>query len=147
MVLTERIIGRIKFGRDYYKGIAQATIFMNNVHRCTELSTEQKDIMHAEARFIRAYMYSLLLRRYGPVFIWGDQDPDQAIKPETIDRHSLDQNVEFILSEWEKAIAVLPLEIESPQWKGRITKGAAMAAKSRLTLYMARPLFNGCELY
>ena len=132
---------------DYYKGIAQATIFMNNVHRCTELSTEQKDIMHAEARFIRAYMYSLLLRRYGPVFIWGDQDPDQAIKPETIDRHSLDQNVEFILSEWEKAIAVLPLEIESPQWKGRITKGAAMAAKSRLTLYMARPLFNGCELY
>lgn len=107
---------------DYYKGIAQATIFMNNVHRCTELSTEQKDIMHAEARFIRAYMYSLLLRRYGPVFIWGDQDPDQAIKPETIDRHSLDQNVEFILSEWEKAIAVLPLEIESPQWKGRITK-------------------------
>ena len=55
--------------------------------------------------------------------------------------------MEFILSEWEKAIAVLPLEIESPQWKGRITKGAAMAAKSRLTLYMARPLFNGCELY
>lgn len=131
----------------YYTGIAQATTFMNNVDRCVELSSEQKTIMKAEIRFVRAYFYSLLLRKYGPVFIWGDQDPDQFIDSESVDRHSLEQNAEFILSEWDKAIEILPEDHGQPQWMGRVTKGAARAAKSRLTLYLARPLFNGCNLY
>lgn len=130
-----------------YQGINQATIFMNHVLECEELSAELRVQMRAEARFLRAYFYWTLLRQYGPVFIWGDQDADPFIKPETIDRNTLDENVEFILSEYDKAIIDLPKEITESSRLGRITKGVVMAAKAELALYMARPLYNGCSLY
>ncbi|MCD7938436.1 MAG: RagB/SusD family nutrient uptake outer membrane protein, partial [Tannerellaceae bacterium] len=134
---------------DSYEGINQATVFMNNIENVPDeqISQTDKAIMKAEARFIRAYLYFYLLRKYGPVFVWGDQDADNLIRPESIDRHPLETNVEFILSEYDKAIAILPAQISDVKWYGRITKGMAMAAKSRMTLYMARPLFNGCTLY
>ena len=62
-----------------YKGINQATIFIENIDRNVELSAATKDIMKAEARFLRAYFYYLLLKRYGPVFVWGDRAPDSKI--------------------------------------------------------------------
>jgi len=100
--------------------------------------------MKAEARFLRAYYYFELFRQYGPVYIWGDIESDELIKPETIDRHTVDENVNFIAEEYDKAIAELPAEISDfTKWAGRITKGAAMAAKARLMLYAASPLCNG----
>ena len=130
-----------------YKGISQATIFINNVDQCVEIDQNTKDVMKAEARFVRAYLYFVMFRKYGPVYIWGDNASDPLIKPEDIDRHSVDENINFILSEYDKSIAVLPEKITDEAWWGRLTKGAVMAAKSRLTLYAARPLFNGCDLY
>lgn len=82
------------------------------------------------------------------MYIWGDIESDELIKPETIDRHTVDENVNFIAEEYDKAIAELPAEISDfTKWAGRITKGAAMAAKARLMLYAASPLYNGCDLY
>ncbi|RNC66794.1 RagB/SusD family nutrient uptake outer membrane protein [Proteiniphilum sp. X52] len=130
-----------------YQGISQATIFMDNILNVEDLSAEQKVIMKAEARFLRAYYYFTLLRQYGPVYVWGDQMPDQFIDAETVDRHTVEQNVDFILSEYDKAIWDLPEQRTSTSEYGRITKGTAMAAKAELLLYAARPLFNGCALY
>ena len=130
-----------------YRGINQATIFMNNVDKNVELNQQSKDVMKAEARFLRAYFYFCLLRRYGPVYIWGDQDADILIPADSVDRHPLAVNVDFIVSEYDKCIAVLPTQITDQAWLGRVTKGAVMAAKAELLLYMARPLFNGTELY
>ncbi|TDE14635.1 RagB/SusD family nutrient uptake outer membrane protein [Dyadobacter psychrotolerans] len=128
-----------------YTGINQATIFMNNVDKNVEINQETKDIMKAEARFIRAFLYFNLLRKYGPVYIWGDKDPDITIRPESIDRGTVDDNFAFILSEFDKCIAALPATVTEEAWAGRATKGAVMAAKTRATLYAARPLFNGAE--
>ena len=130
-----------------YNGINQATIFINNVDRNTEMDQGTIEVMKAEARFLRAFFYFTLLRKYGPVYIWGDEASDITIRPEEIDRHSLQENLDFILSEFDQAIEVLPTQISDEAWAGRLTKGAAMAAKSRLTLYAARPFFNGTELY
>ena len=131
-----------------YTGISQATIFMNNVDACQEIDATTKVIMKAEARFLRSFYYFELFRQYGPVYIWGDKEADITIKPETIDRHTVDQNVDFMIEECDKAIADLPLIVSDPaNWAGRITKGAAMAIKSRILLYAASPLFNGCDLY
>lgn len=141
----------------YYQGINQATVFMNNVDACGEISSETRAIMKAEARFLRAYCYFLLFRQYGPVFLWANKindnhwealTPDPTIDPLTIDRSSVDDNVNFMVYEMDEAIKVLPLTIaDADKWAGRLTKGAAMAAKARLLLYAARPLFNGCDLY
>ncbi|WP_333865164.1 RagB/SusD family nutrient uptake outer membrane protein [Sphingobacterium sp.] len=130
-----------------YQGINQATIFINNVDKNVELNESTKSIMKAEARFLRAYFYYLLLKRYGPVFVWGDRAADDKIDAKTVDRMPLEANINFILSEFDKAAAVLPKEITDQAWYGRLTKGAVMAAKSELLLYMARPLFNGAKLY
>lgn len=131
-----------------YVGISQATIFMNNVDACQEIDASTRQIMKAEARFLRSFFYFELFRQYGPVYIWGDRDADMTIKPETIDRHTVDQNVDFMVEECNKAIADLPLTVSDPtNWAGRITKGAAMAIKARILLYAASPLFNGCDLY
>lgn len=134
--------------RRMYTGIEQAGIFMEHVGECGEITPENREIMKAEARFIRAYDYFQLVRRYGPCYIWGDQRSDVTVSPESIDRDPLDKCFEFIISEIDKAIEVLPLEIEDTKaFAGRLTKGAAMAAKSRILLYAASPLFNGCEYY
>ncbi|MEG1915737.1 MAG: RagB/SusD family nutrient uptake outer membrane protein [Muribaculaceae bacterium] len=133
--------------KNKYTGINQATIFMEHVNECVEISQQTRTEMKAEARFLRAYFYFELFRQYGPVFIWGDRMPDPTIKAESIDRNTVDENIDFMVKEYDKAITDLPDKISDKNWLGRITKGAAMAAKSRLLLYAASPLYNGCELY
>ncbi len=134
--------------RYQYTGIEQAGIFLENVDRCPDLTEEEKTQMKAEARFLRAYSYFQLFRRYGPVYIWGDQRSNQTIKSDEIDRHTVDQNVDFMISEIDKAIEDLPMDIpDHKTFAGRVNKAAAMAAKSRILLYAASPLFNGCDLY
>lgn len=134
--------------RRQYTGIEQAGIFMENVDKCGEITPENRTIMKAEARFIRAYSYFQLVRKYGPCFLWGDRRSDVTIKPAEIDRDPVEKVFEFIIEEIDKAIADLPLELaDNTTYAGRLTKGAAMAAKSRILLYAASPLFNGCDLY
>jgi hypothetical protein len=130
-----------------YKGIKQAAIFMAHADECKELTQGEIDILKAEARFLRAYFYQLLVERHGPVYIWGDQDSDQTIHAEDIDRTPLQENIDFIVSEYDKCAAVLPETISDITRYGRVTKGAALAAKARFLLYMASPLYNGCDLY
>jgi hypothetical protein len=135
-----------------YKAINQCSIFIDYVDNDQEDTELDKAAMKAEARTLRAFFYFCLFRQYGPVFVWGDRRPDEAIEPESIDRHTVDQNVKFMVEELDKAIAALPDDITSigesaDKWQGRITKGVAMAIKSRVTLYAASPLYNGCDLY
>ena len=63
----------------------------------------------------------------------GDIESDELIKPETIDRHTVDENVNFIAEEYDKAIAELPAEISDfTKWAGRITKGSGNGCQSAL---------------
>ena len=50
-----------------YTGINQATVFMEHVEECVELSQEEREIMKAEARFLRAFFYNMLIDRYGQI--------------------------------------------------------------------------------
>lgn len=130
-----------------YTGINQATVFIEHVNECVELTQKERDVMKAEVRFLRAWFYTYLINRYGPVYIWGDKAPDTSIHAIDVDRHSLEKNVEFIIQEFDKAAAELPETITDISWYGRVTKGAVLAAKARFLLHMASPLFNGCDLY
>ena len=137
---------------NYYKAIAHCTLVIDNIHLDVEDNQRVRDYMKAEARFMRAYYYFLLLRTYGPVIIWGDQAAPTDVLGESLDRNTLDENIDFIVSELDKAIEVLPFSItevglQESSDMGRATKGAAMAVKSRVLLYAASPLFNGNELY
>ena len=74
-----------------YQGIRKATIMMQNVHNLIADSRYVDEAMvkdyHAQARFVRAYYYWLILRKYGPVPIIGDdvldynQSYDELARP------------------------------------------------------------------
>jgi hypothetical protein len=93
-----------------------------------------------EVRFLRAFFYSELIKRYGGVPILTDKislDEDFS----GTNRNSLEDCIQFILDECDSAALNLPLaHIVADH--GRATKGAALALKSRVLLYAASDLFN-----
>lgn len=104
---------------------------------------EQFRMYPYEARFLRAYFYFELIRRYKnvPLITWvpTTEEAQQVLQT------SFDDVVAFIVAECDSAAAVLPADygtFSSAQETGRATKGAAMALKSRVLLYAASPLHN-----
>jgi len=106
-----------------------------------ELMT-QFNLYPYEARYLRAYFYFELFKRYGGVpLITTLISEDEA---NSVARASVEDVVQFIISECDSAIAKLPVTYHGlPQEEtGRVTKGAAMALKARTLLYYASPLHN-----
>jgi len=103
-----------------------------------------------EARFLRAFFYFELIKRYGGVPLLTEA-MDLNSDYSTVVRDSLCKCVQFIVDECDSAAANLPLNYKSvddtgvtiqTEDFGRATKGAAMALKSRVLLYAASDLFN-----
>lgn len=140
------------YWKKYYEAINECTTFIENLVYDKEDSEKLVNCMEGEARFLRAYYYFTLFRHYGPVFIWMDEEgnpvpSDQSITGESIDRNTVEENVNFMVKELDAAISLLPNNISDViaaySNMGRVTKGAAMALKTRLLLYAASPLYNG----
>ncbi|KAA8484056.1 putative outer membrane starch-binding protein [Arcticibacter tournemirensis] len=138
----------------YYNGIRAATYFINHIDGNTEILSLAGQVLidqyKAEARFLRAYYYFLLMRQYGPVVLVGDKDmaPDASAASLQLPRSTFDECVEYVSSELDQAARVLPLVpsiagVPNQTQLGRATVGMALAVKSRLLLYAASPLYNG----
>ena len=93
----------------------------------------------AEAHFIRAFNYTNLLRSYGGVVL-VDKKFSLTDDFSQWERASIDETVEFILKDIDKALEGLPVINEV---MGRATKGAAAALKSRLLSFSSGELSNG----
>ncbi|MGQ1788175.1 RagB/SusD family nutrient uptake outer membrane protein [Saccharicrinis sp. GN24d3] len=129
-----------------YQGIREANTFMGNVHACPDLSSDEKDQYFAEARFLRSYYYFMLVRMYGPVILIGDEPVDFNAASLDVPRNTLKECINYIVAEMDACAQVLPTSRPN-NWLGKPTKGTALAVKARLSLYAARPLFNGNEMY
>lgn len=95
-----------------------------------------------EARFLRAYFYFELVKRYGGVPIltqvFSVDDDFQSVK-----RNTLAECIQYVTSEADSAARNLPVVYAAPATDlGRATRGAALALKSRALLYAASDLFN-----
>ena len=127
-----------------YAGIHEASVFIENVDKCPELPAKDKKSWKAEARFMRAYYYYLIIQNFGGTFFNGSSSSDCLTDDiYTVDRTPWQTIVDFICDELDKAYEDLPEQHESRAMLGRANKGAALAVKARLLLYNARPLFNG----
>ncbi len=134
------------FWRDYYRGIRSATIFIANIDKVNiDINEEQKKRYKAEARALRAMYYFYLTRIYGPVVLLGDAviPVDAPASEINLPRSSMDECVEFIVSELELAAADLPVRSSNDNNIARITKGVALSFKARALLQAASPLYNG----
>lgn len=97
-----------------------------------------KNRLKGEMKFIRAYLYSELLWRYGDVPLITQVfalDDDYT----TVKKESYDKVVDFIVNELDEAAVLLS---QSEIKKGRATPDATLALKSRVLLYAASPLNN-----
>jgi hypothetical protein len=103
-------------------------------------SANLKTTSQGEARFLRAWYYSIMLEHYGGVPLIGDSIYT-ATDPIPSKRSTYKECVDYIISECDYAASVLPL-VQTGSLYGRISKGACLALKSRVLLYAASPLFN-----
>jgi hypothetical protein len=128
-----------------YNAIRKATIMIQNLHMLKNdhhVNDEQIADYEGQARFIRGYMYFLILRRYGPVPIIGegliDYEADYA--DVAMPRNTFDECVEFIAEEMQKAAALLPRKSERNTSDAlRPSRGAALAVRAKALIYGASP--------
>jgi len=100
-----------------------------------------RNVMRAEARFLRAWYYAILLKHYGGIPLLGDSVFNVDDKIPAL-RNTYKECVDYIVAECDAAAAALPLERVREDY-GRASGGAALALKARVLLYAASPLFNG----
>lgn len=131
-----------------YTAIRNATVFIvyiNRVPMIEKLPNGQpaRAAYRSEARFLRAWLYFQLLKRYGGVPLLGDavlQITDNVQLP----RNSFSDCIKYIVSECDNIKDSLrTAAMVNANTYGRITRGAAMALKAEVLLYAASPLFNG----
>lgn len=131
------------WGRSY-RSIRECNYALNNLDTVL-MSDAHKVLLRAELRFIRAYRYHDLIRNYGGVVLMGDKVynlNDNLQDAALFAKSTLQQSMDYVLNELDTVVKYLPVD-NSSTWKlGRATKGAALALKSRLTLYAASPLYN-----
>jgi hypothetical protein len=132
----------------YYQGIRSANIFINNIDVVPVLAQYNgysiKHLWKNEARFLRAYFYFELVKRYGGVPLLGNKVftiNDNVALP----RNSFSDCINYIVNECDAIKdTLLTAPLANPNADShRVTQGAALALKARVLLYAASPLFNG----
>lgn len=121
-----------------YKFVRAANLFFEKIE-ASPIADADKNRLKGEAYFLRAYLYSNLVSMYGGVPII--KKTFGLGEDYFVARNSFDDCIKFIVSDLDEAANLLPLT-QSGVNKGRATKGAALALKSRMLLLAASDLYN-----
>ncbi|WP_278626632.1 RagB/SusD family nutrient uptake outer membrane protein [Parabacteroides gordonii] len=124
-----------------YKNIRNCNIFIQNAQN-TDLCTIDRDLadrLTYEARFIRAYLYFEMVKRYGGVPLITV--PQELTDDLFVKRTSTKDCFDFIINELKACAEGLPASFSGDNL-GRVTKGAAKAFLGRVLLFRASPQFN-----
>lgn len=131
--------------KNMYEGIRAANIFLKYIGTTKLEGSFTQDVKNrwiGEATFLRAFYHFLLMRIYGPVpimdYVAGTDDDYTQIR-----RKPMDECVNFVVTECDKAINMLGMRVVDSRELGKPTAAAAYALKARVLLYNASPLWNG----
>lgn len=144
-VLSESTLNSVDYNPDgnwysAYQAVRNVNLFLAHFDN-VPIDETTKQYWKAEARFIRAINYFELVKRYGGVPLIGDKLFSQDEKLD-IPRNTFDECVTYIVDELDDIRDDLRIDPVKAAELGRVTKGAAMALKSRVLLYAASPLNN-----
>ena len=125
-----------------YKKMRSINYFIKQVDVALEknaINPATRDLMLGEALFARAYCYFAAVRRYGgvpivtePLDSYYDGEENAGLY---IPRSTEKETWDFVISELDKAIELLPEERKDGNY--RATKWAALGLQSRVALYAA----------
>lgn len=117
-----------------YTWIRRANYFLERITTAS-VSEERIKQYTAECKFIRAYYYFDLAKKYGGMPIITDvQVFDNNLDELQVSRNSEDEIYDFILKELDAAIVDLPKSLDKAN-SNRATKWVAQGLKSRAALY------------
>jgi len=135
-----------KYYDNFYKSIRNATDFIANIDgavETNEITPAYKSRYKAEARALRAIYYFYLVRIYGPVpIVENVLAPDAPLADVLLPRNSMEECINYIVSELDVAYQELPLTPVNQEF-GRMTQGMAKAFRQQALMLNASPLFNG----
>ncbi len=123
-----------------YRYIRSANTFLERVEGAPfENDEDLRARLTGEVHFLRAHLYHNLVSIYGAVpIITRSYELNEDYQ---VPRNTFEENINFIVEELDKAAELLP-EAHSGENKGRVTKGAALALKSRVLLHAASDLYH-----
>ncbi len=137
----------------YYNGIRGTNLFLSKIegrtfdeYKYNETYNEEMerfDRFQYEARFLRAFFYLQLAKRYGDIPMpQGVVNDVEEIN--TIQKSDFQDVIDFIVDECDAISDFLPVTWKGVQFEetGRVTRGAVQALKVRALLYAASPLHN-----
>ena len=131
----------INFYTKNWSGIRKTNVFLANAVNTPNLN--EKERLLAEAKVLRAYYYSELIKMYGnmPVITKPFDDISEF---SNLTRNSMEETVAQIVKDCDEAIAepTLPLRLANEPERGRFTKSMAYVLKSNALLLSASPLWN-----
>ncbi len=136
-----------------YSGIRSANLFLDEIEGRTYEEYQYIDLyedemkrfekFQYEARFLRAFFYFELAKRYGDIPMPNGVIDDVA-EINSIEKTSFDDVVKFIVDECDAIHDSLHVNWADTiyQETGRVTRGAIQALKVKTLLYAASPLHN-----
>lgn len=131
---TDRTNEVVNKWQSTYDAIMAANDVIRNVSQA-EISEDVKEVILAEAKFLRGLFYFHLLDYFGGVPIYDESvvletDYNDLLKP----RANAEATTDFILQDLNDAVEGLPVSWASGDY-GRATKGAAYALRGKVYLY------------
>lgn len=123
-----------------FLAIRQANVAISRLPTATFTNTTLRDRLLGEAKFLRAYYYSQLMRNYGGVPLIDK--PFGLNEEYSVPRNTFAETISFIQKDLDEAITLLDGKGET---KGRASKIAALALKSRILLYAASDLHDATK--
>lgn len=115
-----------------YSQITKINEAYSNLKKYGKMSDTDKTRLEAEIRFMRAYVYFDLVKRYKEVIIY-DENMDAIVKDKALSTE--EKAWDFIQADFDFAADKLPVKEDA---KGRLDKGAAYAMLTRTMLYAKR---------
>lgn len=115
-----------------YSQITKINEAYSNLKKYGKMSDTDKTRLEAEIRFMRAYVYFDLVKRYKEVIIY-DENMDAIVKDKALSTE--EQAWDFIQADFDFAADKLPVKEGA---KGRLDRGAAYAMLTRTMLYAKR---------
>ncbi|WP_026327582.1 MULTISPECIES: RagB/SusD family nutrient uptake outer membrane protein [Proteiniphilum] len=134
------------YGNDWngiYEGIRCCNILIENVETVPDLPEWEKLQWIAEAKFLKAWFHFHLMRKWGPIPLIKENLPITASTEEVrVYRDPMEECFDYVIQLLDEAMVDLPLNVQSRDELGRITKPIAASVKAKIMVYAASPLFN-----
>lgn len=118
----------------YYSGIARCNYIIANLGKVRDASSEELNSAKGQVLFLRAYWYLQL------VTLWGDVPlvlEPQGVSDNEVPRTAVATIIDRLLADMDEAAPYLPASWPAAS-RGRVTRGAVWALKSRIALFAGR---------